>query len=121
LRNAAVLEGDAVERDPPGVIEPMQTARIVRDLPTVVEVEVEAESSGALVLADSWYPGWRATVDGSPAEVVPADLALRAVLVPAGRSTVVFRYRPAWLVPGILLSLLAAACLIWAVAYRNHG
>lgn len=111
LRREVVLESEPIDLDPPAGGGGMERAAIVRDRPTHVEIEIDAESPGVLVLADTWYPGWEATIDGEPADVLPANLAVRGVVVPAGRSTVEFRYRPAWLVPGVMLSLLAAACL----------
>jgi hypothetical protein len=68
------------------------TARLVHDAPEHVVVEVEAARDGLLVLADSWMPGWTATLDGAPAPLAPADLAFRAVAVPAGRHVVSFTY-----------------------------
>jgi len=65
------------------------------------------------VIADAWFPGWYATVDGKPAPIVRANLAMRAVAVPAGDSTVELAYRPAHLAAGAVVSLLA---LLFAVA-----
>jgi hypothetical protein len=80
------------------------SARIVRYEPEWVAIEVEAERPALLVLSDLHYPGWEATLDGSPAEILRADYLFRAVGVPAGRSQVVFRYRPGSLWIGAALS-----------------
>ncbi len=76
---------------------------------------VDASAPGYVVLSEVWYPGWRATVNGEPAEVVQADGALRAVAIPAGVSTVSLRFVPdfwRWgliaLGVGLLLLLLIA-------------
>jgi uncharacterized membrane protein YfhO len=66
-----------------------------------VIIQVEAESDTYLLLADAYYPGWQATIDGDPTSIYRADIMFRAVRVPAGSHEVVFSYRPAWL-PGIL-------------------
>ena len=47
-----------------------------------------------LVLSDSYYPGWEAEVDGVPVPIHRANMAFRAVVVPEGKHTVEFRYRP---------------------------
>lgn len=74
----------------------------------------ESTAPAWLVLAEPWYPGWQALVDGVPTEVVPANGWMRAVRVPAGLHQVVFQYRPRGLLPGFLISLLSIAlvCLL---------
>lgn len=47
--------------------------------PEYVRVRVNTAAPTWLVLADAWYPGWRATVDGEPVSVYRANLAFRAV------------------------------------------
>ncbi len=86
-------------------------ARIVRDGPDHVVVAVESDGPGWLLLLDSWYPGWRARVDGRLTPLRRADYAFRAVAVPAGRSTVSFDYVPFSLTAGILLAALSALAL----------
>ena len=48
-------------------------------------LEVRSERPALLVVADNWYPGWRAAVNGEETDVLRAYHALRAVSVPAGR------------------------------------
>lgn len=114
-RSEAVVESEADRIGIAGTDVPATPAKIVGERPTRLEVEVNALHPGLLVLADTWYPGWQATVDGEPAAVHPVNLALRGVVVPAGRSAVVFVYRPNWIAPGFLLFLVGVVGLIWMV------
>jgi hypothetical protein len=57
-----------------------------------VDVRVTAAGQSLLVLADPWYPGWRVTVDGNPAELLRVDHAFRGVVVPNGEHVVRFSY-----------------------------
>jgi hypothetical protein len=52
------------------------------------------DGRGYLGISDAWAPGWRATVDGEPAEVLHADLAFRAVALREGSHIVRMVYRP---------------------------
>jgi hypothetical protein len=81
--------------------------RIVRADPERVEVTTRSTGAGLLVLADAFYPGWRASVDGEAAPIYPTDVAFRGVPVPAGEHRVVFTYRSTPLRAGALLALLA--------------
>ena len=79
---------------------------------------------GMVVLSDTYFPGWRARVDGKPAEIYPVNAAMRGVLVPGdGLHTVTMRYRPATVIWGALLTLLGflgaiglAAAASWSSA-----
>ncbi|TVR24574.1 MAG: hypothetical protein EA396_01200 [Anaerolineaceae bacterium] len=68
-------------------------AQVVAYDDTRVEIAVRARQERSyLVLTDSFYPGWSVTVNGESAEVLRADVAFRAVAIPAGDSVVVFTY-----------------------------
>lgn len=70
-----------------------------------------------LVWSDSHDPGWRAEVDGKPAEIHPANGYQMAVFVPKGATKVAFRYRPVGFRAGLGVSFLSALVfLFWAVA-----
>jgi hypothetical protein len=87
------------------------TARIVSENSGEVVVETKSDAPGWLVLLDTWFPGWRAAVDGAPAELRRADYDFRAVRVPAGTSTTRFTYEPFSLRLGLWLAALSALAL----------
>jgi hypothetical protein len=64
------------------------------DQPERVRIAVNGPSDGFLVLSDSWYPGWVATVDGGDVPIERANVLFRAVRVPAGQHVIEFRYEP---------------------------
>ncbi|UCD57216.1 MAG: YfhO family protein [Candidatus Hydrogenedentota bacterium] len=82
------------------------------DEPARVVIETSAPENSLLVLTDTFFPGWRATVDGVPAEIIRADYMFRAVAVNGGRHVVEFEYRPASLKIGIALSIAGIVVLL---------
>jgi uncharacterized membrane protein YfhO len=73
---------------------------------------------GYLVLTDTHYPGWQATVDGAPAEILVANHAFRAVVLGAGQHIVEFIYRPLSFRLGAWLTLAATLLLVGMVGVR---
>jgi hypothetical protein len=59
-----------------------------------VIVDAEMKCRGMVVLADTYYPGWKASVDGRAAEIHEVNGAIRGVVVEAGRHRLEFVYRP---------------------------
>jgi len=124
MRNAAtfdprwriIVHGDApeVEGRPGSRAEP----EITHYSDTRIEMIANQDFEGYLMLQDAWYPGWKATVNGEPAEIYRANVMFRAVRVPAGESVVVFTFEPdlwntainlggvLWLIALILLGVL---------------
>jgi hypothetical protein len=86
--------------------------RITRYEPERVELAVRADSEGYLLLGDTYYPGWEVTVDGQPARLLRANLMFRAVHLPPGEHTVLFRYAPNSLRIGAIISLIAALLMV---------
>lgn len=78
---------------------------IVAYEPEAVRVNVTAGTDGFLVLGDTYYPGWRARVDGVDSKVYVANYALRAVSIPTGSHEVLFYYDPDTFKVGGLLTL----------------
>lgn len=103
LRSSPVIEGGAAP--PGGDGAPVSPARIVSESPTQVTVRMRTERPGQLVLHDTFYPGWEATVDGESAEITPANASFRAVAVPSGSREVRFEYRSASVRAGSALSI----------------
>ena len=81
--------------------------------PNRVVLQYNAESFKFLYLSDTYYPGWRAYVDGKETKIYRANLAFRAIKVPGGRHTVVFKYVPMSFYIGLALTLLGIALCVW--------
>ncbi len=88
-------------------------ATIIEYKPERVVVKTKTSAPGYLVLADTWYPGWRATVNGIAAPILRANYIFRAVPLGAGESEVVFEYVPASLLWGAAISIASLAAAIW--------
>lgn len=96
-------------------------AKIVQWGAQSVTVEADAATDCVLVLADAYYPGWDAAVDGQPARILPAYHLFRGVHLSAGKHTVEFRYYPASFRYGLAVSFaaLAVSGMIAAVLARR--
>lgn len=61
---------------------------------TRVEIDVEADGDGFVLLNDAWHPWWRASIDGKDVPILRANVMFRAVPVTAGKHTIHFEFRP---------------------------
>lgn len=115
-RRAAVVEADPIA---PAAPAGAGTGEHLADAaewwrPSNDRIEVSTRPGGdLLVIRESFHPGWRATVDGRPAGVVPADLAFLGVLLPGpGPHRITLRFRPRSLAVGAALSAVGAFLLV---------
>ncbi|MBF8297602.1 MAG: hypothetical protein HW395_259 [candidate division NC10 bacterium] len=107
-----------------GPVDPAPTVRISDYQPERVVVEASSRYDGILILADSWFPGWKATVNGIPVKILRGNLLLRAVPIPAGHHQVIFRYDPLSFRLGAIVSglalFIAASLVIWELLPRRR-
>jgi hypothetical protein len=96
-------------------------ARVVSRSDTQVTVSALASAPGRLVLLDTYYPGWKATVDGKDVHIDAADAAFRAVPVTAGRHTVRFSYEPGSVLVGGIVSLVALLAIVLCIALGRRS
>ncbi|MDZ4859738.1 MAG: YfhO family protein [Candidatus Hydrogenedentes bacterium] len=90
------------------------SARIVFRTSTRVHLDVNANKPAVLILADAYYPGWKATVNGTPTEIFPVNHTFRGIVVPSGAHRVEFTYFPTSFKIGLSVSIMAmliASCL----------
>ncbi len=75
---------------------------------------------GLLVLNDTYYPGWVASVDGAPAPILQTNHLFMGVPVPTGTHTVLLEYRPASVPVGAGMSLAAGITIIAVIIARRR-
>jgi hypothetical protein len=85
---------------------------VMREGQARVEIDVTTTQPGYLVLPDTHYPGWWATVDGQPVEILEANHAFRAVQLNRGQQTIVFAYEPLSFRLGAWITLLGLVVLV---------
>jgi hypothetical protein len=93
-------------------------ATIVEERNGYWRIETNSDSPALLVLSESAYPGWQATVDGQTADPLTAYTLIRAVCVPAGAHVVEWSFEPGiFRFGGVIsvLGLLLVGLAVWRV------
>jgi len=102
--------------DPAGSVR-IEAQEIHRVLATV-----QTSCQAMVIFGDPAFPGWKARVDGEPAEIHAAYGALRGVVVAPGNHRVELVYRPGSVYLGAALSLIGVVgCLLLAASAWLHG
>jgi hypothetical protein len=119
--NAASIAADYVPAGAAARQEWAATVDVVDYEPNHIVINAELSQPGWLVLSDTHYPGWEATVNGSPIPISQANGCVRALPLDAGQSAVVLHYRPRPLYLGALISIVSAVLLAGAwIALRRR-
>ena len=83
-----------------------------------VEIVADMKSPGFLVLSDTYYPGWKAYVNGKQKKIFIADYTLRAVFLDKGRHIVEFVYEPLLFKLGSWISILTFIFIIGVLSRK---
>jgi hypothetical protein len=113
---------DDVDRAAPAAS--LGRASILQENARELVIDAVAPEDGFLLLADTYYPGWRAEVDGVPTPIFRANISLRGIALPKGPHTVRFAYDPQPFFRGLQITLVALTALfVWlgGAAYRRYA
>ena len=118
---AALVEG------PPGTVAGIRRApdgsspgsvAVSEYSPGHIRLDVDAQRPSLLVVSESYYPGWRATLDNQPVEILRANYLSQGIVVPAGKHTIEMKYEPNSFRNGVIISLVGLmgllALIVWA-------
>jgi hypothetical protein len=90
------------------------SVRVRQHLPNQVTLDADMRCRGLVILSETSFPGWTATVDGVSRPILTADGFLRGVVVDGGKHVVTLRYRPRSLILGALMTFLGALSALLA-------
>ena len=128
LRHQAVADqsfqnvlGESMPQDSTAMV------KITSYKPNNLVYTAESAKGGVVVFSEIYYPGWKATVDGKPAELGRVNYVLRALKVEPGKHEIVLDFHPASLkttesvayVAGGLLLLVIVGGVVAAVLRKR--
>jgi len=93
---------------------------LIRDRATEITLKACSPEGGLLVLADTYYPGWKVTIDEKTDKIYRVNMMHRGVLVSPGVHTVTFRYQSKVINWGILLSIIGFFSILTLLCYSSH-
>lgn len=97
---------------PPGTSPSQSSVTVIRSEPLRVELQANLDRPGLVILADTYYPGWRLTIDGHPAPILRANRMMRGAAVRAGDHLLAYTYDPWSFRIGLVISLTGLATLL---------
>lgn len=95
------------------------SAKITGYSPNRIKIKTDSKVPKLLFLSDTFFPGWKATIDGKTTEIFRADYIFRAVAVPSGKHVIIFQYDPISFKAGVLVTLLALSVWIILLFKKN--
>ncbi|MBI2908367.1 MAG: YfhO family protein [Chloroflexi bacterium] len=107
--------------DAPAALSSGEGAEIIAYKPGRLAVRAKLNAPGFLVFTESYYPGWRARVDGLEVPIVRANVLFQAVYLPGGEQTVAFEYAPFSFTFGLAVSGVSLLIALAALAAGRFG
>ncbi len=111
LPRARLAGASAARGEQPGLVDESLNS---------LRISVQSPRPDTLILADTYYPGWRAFTDGQPTEISMYHDVFRQITVPEGSHHVLMAYYPASVVCGLFISLVAALLLAAMLVSRQR-
>lgn len=95
------------------------TAEIIVDKNTLVEIKVDLTEKSLVTISDSFYPGWKAYIDGKETKIYPTNVNSRSVVVPSGHHHIVYKFDSDTIKIGTLVTLAALSFILLLLINRR--
>lgn len=83
-----------------------------------ITLDITRSEPGFLVLGEIWYPpGWSATLNGEPLDIIRTNYVLRGFEIPAGQHTLELRIEPVWYSTGNWMAMAGTLFLFGSGAF----
>jgi uncharacterized membrane protein YfhO len=114
-RDTAIVDSSrfkAIKDIKPGT-DSVGTIKLTSYKPNELTYESNTSSDQLAVFSEMYYDkGWNVYVDGKQGEYMRANFILRAMKVPAGKHTIVFKFEPSSFAKGESITLIASLALL---------
>lgn len=84
-----------------------------------VVIDANIHQTSMVILSDTYYPGWQATVDGNETKIYRVNCAMRGVIVAPGNHVIEMNYNPPSFRIGLSISLFTLTGLFLAGVVIN--
>jgi len=85
-----------------------------------IDIQVETAVAGLLVLSDSYYPGWKARIDGQKTAIYRVNHALRGLFVPPGAHEISFQFQPQILQTAVIMATISFILAVTLIIQENY-
>ncbi|MCU1264973.1 MAG: hypothetical protein JWM21_1291 [Acidobacteria bacterium] len=121
-RRTALLEvlPEQLPQLPGGPIAANARAQLVAETPRHLSIDTTTDKQSLLVVSESNYPGWEATVDGARVPIYTTDFLLRGVAVPPGTHRVEMLYAAPAARNGAVISVVALGAALALGLYSRR-
>jgi hypothetical protein len=83
------------------------TVAVQKNSPTLLQLKTDTLGDHLLVVSQIFYPGWQATIDGEPADLLRVNVVQQGLVVPSGEHIVEISYWPHTFSQGVIISTVA--------------
>ena len=94
------------------VIEPRRSINLIKFGPNQFSFESEINSMSLLNIFQQYNHNWHVIINGKSVQLIKTNIAFMGVIIPAGKSTIEFIYKPRTVIAGMWLSSLTVLFLL---------
>ncbi|MEX1112089.1 MAG: hypothetical protein WEC84_01385 [Candidatus Andersenbacteria bacterium] len=98
---------------PRAIAEDGSAVKYIPVAPDHVRLQGDSQNGTAVIVKDTWYPGWVARVNQETIPILPGERFFRSIQLPAGQTTVEMTYRPLSVYAGLVASLATLTLLVF--------